>query len=455
MSLREDWSPSTWQTREILQQPEYSNNEALAAALRKVHSLPPVVHYQEVDELKNKLAQAGRGELFLLQGGDCAERFQDCTKDAISAKFKILLQMSMIVIWGSGVPVVRLARMAGQFAKPRSSPHEKLPSGESVCSFKGDNVNGFSVDQREPDPERLVQAYFHSVATLNYIRSMIAGGVADLHSAPSWQLDNILKEETRTEYGQIIDKMMEGLRFLRVIEADTSPAFRSVSLYTSHEGLLLNYEEALTELVSADKGYYNLGAHYLWIGDRTRQIEGAHVEYFRGIRNPIGVKCGPSMTESDLVELVKILNPMKEEGRLTIITRYGVGKVSELLPVHIRAVKSTGIPVVWCCDPCHGNTISTENGTKTRPLSSILGEIVESFRVHKEEGSVLGGVHLELTGENVTECIGGSDGLMEVNLCERYETFCDPRLNHTQSLDVAFLVARELAQRKQQQQQQL
>jgi len=387
---------------------------------------------------------ASEGKSFLLQGGDCAERFLDCNQEAIESKFKILLQMSLIIIWRACLPVVRVARMAGQFAKPRTSAHETLPDGTKVFSFKGDNVNGFDPNDREPNPDRLVSAYFHSAATLNYLRSMIAGGVADLHSAPLWKFSNILKEETRREYERVVSQLLEGLNFLKTINADQTDSFKSVSLFTSHEGLLLPYEEALTSKVKDN--YYNLGAHFLWIGDRTRDLNGAHIEYFRGISNPIGLKCGPTMTSEDLQKLVQILNPNKEGGRLSIITRYGVSKVKEKLPDHIRAVRSTNIPVLWVCDPCHGNGITTETGVKTRNIADITSEIEMTIKIHKAEGSILGGVHLELTGEDVTECIGGSEELQSHHLATKYETFCDPRLNYTQSLDVAFLIAALLRQ---------
>jgi 3-deoxy-7-phosphoheptulonate synthase len=397
-----------------------------------------------VNDLKRKLADASEGKCFLLQGGDCAERFMDCTQTAIENKFKILLQMSLIVIWRAGIPVIRLARMAGQFAKPRSSTYETLSDGTEVYSFKGDNVNGFDSADREPDPNRLVRAYFHSAATLNYARGMISGGVADLHAAAEWKLTNVLKEETRREYEDVVSHLLEGMNFLKAIHADETDSFKSVSLFTSHEGLLLPYEEALTTRVG-DK-HFNLGAHFLWIGDRTREINGAHVEYFKGISNPIGIKCGPTMSCEELTRLLPILNPDKEPGRLTIITRYGVSKVQELLAKHIRAVKATGIPVLWVCDPCHGNGIVTESGIKTRNIADIMSELTSAFNVHSEEGTILGGVHLELTGEDVTECIGGSEELASHQLTTKYETFCDPRLNYTQSLDVAFLIAKLLRQ---------
>jgi len=353
--------------------------------------------------------------------------------------------MSQIIIWSSGIPVLRLARMAGQFAKPRTSTYETLSDGSQVYSFKGDNVNGFDTSERTPNPERLVSAYFHSAATLNFLRSMISGGVADLHSAPEWKLDNVLSKETRQEYEQILGHLQEGLNFLQAIHADKTESFKSVSLYTSHEGLLLPYEEAVTSKVGDH--YYNLGAHFLWIGDRTREIDGAHNEYFRGIQNPIGLKCGPTMTSEDIIVLVKLLNPNKELGRLAIITRYGAKKVHDILPEHIRAVKSTNVPVVWICDPCHGNGVVTSSGVKTRNIEDMAEEIRATFDVHEKEDSILGGVHLELTGEDVTECIGGSEELESQHLSRKYETFCDPRLNYTQSLDIAFLVAKLLKER--------
>uniref|UniRef100_A0A6B2L423 Phospho-2-dehydro-3-deoxyheptonate aldolase n=1 Tax=Arcella intermedia TaxID=1963864 RepID=A0A6B2L423_9EUKA len=419
---------------------------ALERALSRVRQLPPLVHSREVDSLQSMLADACVGKAFVLQGGDCAERFLDCNQKAIENKFKILLQMSLVIIWYSGLPVIKMARMAGQFAKPRSSSHETLPDGSKVYSFKGDNVNGFDPSDRIPDPERLVSAYFHSAATLNFLRGMISGGVADLHSAGEWKLDNVLSQETRQEYEQIVGHLLDGIKFLHAINADQTDAFKSISLFTGHEGLLLPYEEALTSKI-ADK-YYNLGSHFLWIGDRTREVNGAHIEYFRGITNPIGLKCGPSMNVENLRELLPILNPNKVPGHLSIITRYGASKVRNLLPAHIRAVKQSGIPVVWICDPCHGNGIVTENGVKTRNFKDISTEISETFAVHEEEGSILGGVHLELTGEDVTECIGGSEELESEHLSRKYETFCDPRLNYTQSLDIAILISKLLKKHK-------
>jgi len=444
------WTPVSYKTYPIKQQPEYKDPIAFEVALKKVRQLPPLVHHEEVISLKSRLADAAMGKAFLIQGGDCAERFMDCSQQPIENKFKILLQMSLIVIHKARVPVIRLSRMAGQFAKPRTSNFEVV-NGQQVLSFKGDNINSFDLSGREPDPDRMVQAYFHSAATLNYVRAMIAGGVADLHHPDSWVLDHIQDDSTREEYEKLIEKITDGLDFLKVINADRTGSLRGVDLFTSHEGLLLCYEEALTKKIKDGKSserWYNLGAHFLWIGDRTREINGAHIEYFRGIANPIGVKVGPSMKVEDLVELVKVLNHDREPGRLTLITRMGHSQVEKCLPGLIQAVKRTGIPVLWVCDPCHGNTEMTSSGYKTRDIEKMLSELIKTFEVHKREGTFLGGVHLELTGDNVTECVGGSQSLGVSNLATNYETFCDPRLNYTQSLDFAFAVAGLLASRK-------
>lgn len=442
---RREWTPSSWQDYPIKQQPKYADAAALEKALAKVKALPPLVHQKEILALKQHLGDAGEGKKFIIQGGDCAERFLDCSSEPIENKFKILLQMSLIILWGSRVPVVRIARMAGQYAKPRSADFE-TKDGKQIFSFKGDNINDFDASNREPDPDRMVQAYFHSAATLNYIRAMILGGVADLHHPRSWNLGLVVQPHVRYQYELIIDRITEAVDFLGTIQADSSDTFKSVEFYTSHEGMLLSYEEALTRKIK-DK-YFNLSAHFLWIGDRTRDINGAHIEYFRGIQNPIGVKVGPSMTESDLIELVRILNSRKEPGRLTLITRYGCNKIDEMLPIHIRAVQKLDIPVTWMCDPCHGNTEVTAEGIKTRKTEKMMLELIKAFEIHKSCGSFLGGVHLELTGDNVTECTGGS-ALLEANeLSKQYETFCDPRLNYTQSLDFAFAVANQLKDRR-------
>jgi len=438
---QKEWSPVSWKEHPIQQQPEYEDQAALEQALNKVRALPPIVHEKEIGTLKENLARACEGKMFLLQGGDCAERFEDCTQETIERKFKILLQMSLIIIHGARLPVVRLARMAGQFAKPRTQPYEEV-DGVKVHSYKGDSINGFALADRKPNPQRLVDAYFHSVATANYLRAMISGGVSDLHAAAEWRLDNVISTEAREEYERVVSKILDALGFLETVEA-FSEATKSVSLFSSHEGLLLDYESALTNESKITKGkYYNNGAHFLWIGDRTRQLDGAHMEYFRGISNPIGLKVGPSMPVEDLVKAIRLLNPQGEKGRLTLITRYGINAIESKLPGHIRAAQSTGIPVLWVCDPCHGNTEITSDGIKTRDIQKVMGETIKAFRIHKANGSHLGGVHLELTGDDVTECIGGSGNFN--NLSTKYESFCDPRLNYTQSLDMAFAIAKEL-----------
>lgn len=447
-----EWSPSSWRSKPIKQVVTYDDQTAVDAALTKLSSLPPIVTPTEIIKLKSSLRDAALGKSFLLQGGDCAELFSYCSDDPIDSKIKLLLQMSLVLIWGMNKPVVRIGRMAGQFAKPRSSPTE-IVDGKEVPSFRGDILNGFDTSARKPDPERLVSAYFHSATTLNYVRGQLASGIADLHNPLDWGLGHVRDKELQTKYQQIVHSISDSLRFMRTIGADTAGQLQTVDLYTSHEGLVLEYEQSLTRRLrhpanhqsnqaSPDgKGWYNTSAHFLWVGDRTRQLDGAHVEYFRGIENPIGIKVGPSMQADELVRLLDIVNPTKEIGKVTLITRYGEGKVEAMLGAHIEAVKSSGHVVVWQCDPMHGNTRSTESGIKTRHFSSIFSELSSALKVHKQHGSFLGGVHLELTGDAVTECVGGSEGLGEEDLSLNYTTYCDPRLNEKQALELAFLVA--------------
>jgi 3-deoxy-7-phosphoheptulonate synthase len=471
-----EWSPSSWRDRPIKQAVEYDDQDAVKRSRTKLNRLPPIVTPTEIWRLRRSLAEVAEGRAFLLQGGDCAELFDYCNEDAIDSKIKLLLQMSLVLIWGGNKPVVRIARMAGQYAKPRSSPMETV-DGKQVPSFRGDILNGFATDARELDPERLVQAYFHSAATLNYLRAQISSGIADLHNPLDWGLGHVGDQELQAKYSTIVNSIRESLRFMKTIGADTSGQLQAIDLFTSHEGLLLEYEEALTRKLKHPSnrnvpathkpaptpkvssltggaltnssiqgeeettGHYNTSAHFIWVGDRTRQPDHAHIEYFRGIENPIGIKVGPSTSTSDLTELLDIVNPRKEVGKVTLITRYGEGKVEELLPIHIAAVRKTGHVVVWQCDPMHGNTRSTSSGIKTRSFASILSELSSALKIHKQCGSILGGVHLELTGDAVTECTGGSVGLQDEDLGERYETFCDPRLNEKQALELAFLVA--------------
>ena len=463
-----EWTPSSWTTKPIKQEVVYDDLAAVQKSLAKLECLPPIVTPTEVVKLRKSLRDVALGKAFLLQGGDCAELFDYCEENAIESKIKLLLQMSLVLIWGANKPVVRIARMAGQYAKPRSSPTE-MHEGKEIPSFRGDILNGFAVEERKPDPARLVTAYYHSAATLNFLRASLSSGIADLHSPLDWELGHVKDAKIRAQYSTIVDSITESLRFMRTVGADSNASgLETVDLYTSHEGLLLEYEQSLTrklkhppshpcfsparlasdkqanghqEPTIDDKGWYNTSAHFLWIGDRTRQLNGAHVEYFRGLENPIGIKVGPSMTSSELVALLDTVNPSKDIGKVTLITRYGEHKIASLLPSHIAAVKESGHVVVWQCDPMHGNTKSTPSGVKTRQFSSILSEVSSALRIHRELGSFLGGVHLELTGEAVTECVGGSEGLTEGDLSVNYTTYCDPRLNEKQALELAFLVA--------------
>ena len=381
----------------------------------------------------------------MLQGGDCAERFADCAEQPIENKLKILLQMSLVLTWGARIPVIRVGRIAGQYAKPRSRPTE-IVNGVEIHSYRGDHVNGHDPADRVPDPARMVQAYFRSSATLNYVRALLDGGFADLHRPHHWDLGFVRSNERRADYEQMLARILDSVDFMRATGVQGRDALSTVDFYSSHEGLLLAYEEAQTTKVG--DAYYNLGAHMLWIGDRTRQLGGAHVEYFSGLANPIGVKVGPSMEPDELVELLEALDAERTPGRITLITRYGADRVSELLPKHIAAVQKSGRFVTWSSDPMHGNTESTESGLKTRSVDRILKELSEVFAVHDRMGSRLGGVHFELTGDNVTECIGGPEELSEADLSTAYETFCDPRLNYAQSLELAFLLARRLHRRR-------
>jgi 3-deoxy-7-phosphoheptulonate synthase len=440
------WSISSWRGRPIQQQPQYRSPEGVERALEVVRGLPPLVARGEVDALRAHLALAARGEAFVLQGGDCAERFQDCAKEPIEAKLKILLQMSLVLTWGARLPVIRIARIAGQYAKPRSADTEVI-DGVELPSYRGDHVHRIeaTLEAREPDPARLIEAYFRSGATLNYVRALLDGGFADLHKPQHWQLQFVRSDAHRQRYEALVERILDALDFVESTGVK-SPTFETVELFSSHEGLLLPYEEAATRMVG--QAAYNLGAHMLWIGDRTRALDGAHVEYFRGIENPIGVKVGPSLAPAELVRLLEVLEPDDRPGRITLITRLGADRVEHLLPPFIEAVRATGRTVCWSCDPMHGNGSKTEAGLKTRDLTRIHGELARTFEVHDRMRSPLGGVHLELTGEDVTECVGGPQELSEADLGRSYETFCDPRLNYAQSLEVAFLLASRIENRR-------
>jgi len=466
----EPWSPSSWKSKPIAQDVSYPDQQRLSSVLSKLSTLPPLVTPSEIERLRYQLGLVQRNEAFLLHAGDCAESFDACTHENISSKIGLILSFSLILIWGARLPVVRIGRIAGQYAKPRSSSVEKIGDRE-VLSFRGDNVNGLDPDDRTPDPDRLLRAYFHSTTTLNYLRGLLTSGFASLHHPRDWSLTHVRSPSLRREFENIIDGLSDALDFSRTIGVDNSASYEQgggrgtlgeVDFYTSHEGLMLGYEEALTrefpipsstQSKASDKDtekqkvHYNTGAHFLWIGDRTRQLTGAHVEYFRGIRNPIGIKVGPSMQADELVRLLEIVNPDKESGRVTLITRYGAKKIDDHLAGHIGVVKQSGHPVVWICDPMHGNTLTSSSGLKTRNFGTIIDELTSCLRIHAACGSRLGGVSLEFTGElndegfSVTECLGGSMELSEEQLGLRYQSFCDPRLNFEQSLDVAFLIS--------------
>ncbi|KAL2270987.1 hypothetical protein VTJ83DRAFT_358 [Remersonia thermophila] len=444
-----DWAPDSWRSKPIKQCPEYPDKAALTKATATLRQLPPIVHPREIVQLRQHLRDVAQGKAFLLQGGDCAELFDYCRQDAIESKIKLLLQMSLVLLWGANKRVVRIGRLAGQYAKPRSSPHETV-DGRQVPSFRGDILNGFALDERELDPDRMVRAYHHSSATLNYVRAAISNGIADLNRPLDWGLGHVRDPELKAKYEKAVSFLKDMRNFMHTIGAENEK-FHTVDLFTSHEGLLLEYEEALTRLLDDPrsppahprKEWYNTSAHFLWIGDRTRQLDHAHVEYFRGIANPLGVKIGPTTPPGDLLGLLRTLNPAREPGKVTLITRYGADKVASLLPAHIRAVEDSEYAhtVVWQCDPMHGNTKSVGSGIKTRQFSDIFSELQQTLRIHKEQGSYLGGVHLELTGDAVTECLGGSEGLAEDDLSTNYTSFCDPRLNEKQALELAFLIA--------------
>jgi 3-deoxy-7-phosphoheptulonate synthase len=417
--------------------------------LGRLAQAPPVVWVGEIHRLKQQLAQVAAGRAFLLQGGDCAERFADCNTSAILNKLKILLQMSLVLTYGARLPIVRVGRIAGQFAKPRSKATE-VQGGVELTAYRGDNVNQLDADPllRRPDPARLEQGYYCSVATLNFIRALVDGGFASLRAPEHWQLDFVAADRTYGGYQDIADRICDAIDYLESLGSGSS-SMRTVEFYSSHEGLLLPYESAMTRPAEALGGgagkHYNLGAHFLWIGERTRALDGAHVEYFRGIQNPIGVKVGPGIAPDELLRLCDVLDPDREPGRLTLITRCGVEKIERALPPLIRAVQDSGRRLVWSCDPMHGNTTTVEGGLKTRDFQHIVRELELAFEIHRGLGSQLGGVHFELTGENVTECIGGAEGLGSADLSRSYQTGCDPRLNYAQSMEVALCIAKMLA----------
>ncbi len=446
------WTPDSWRSRPVAQSPTYPDFAALAAAERQLAGYPPLVFAGEARKLKRALAKAAAGEAFLLQGGDCAESFGEHSADNIRDFFRVFLQMAVVLTFAAASPVVKVGRVAGQFAKPRSSDTETV-DGMTLPAYRGDIVNDieFTAEARTPDPRRQLDAYRQSAATLNLLRAFATGGYANLENAHRWMLGFVNNSPLSERYQGLADRITETLGFMRAIGLDPEahPELRATDFYTSHEALLLGYEQAMTRLDSTSGEYYATSGHMLWIGDRTRQASGAHVEYARGIRNPIGLKCGPTLQPDELLRLIDALDPAQEAGRLTLICRFGADKVETCLPPLIRAVKREGLGVLWVCDPMHGNTIRTASGYKTRPTERIAAEIRSSFAIHRGEGARLGGVHLEMTGQNVTECTGGARALQESDLRNRYHTYCDPRLNAEQSIEIAFLIAGLLKEERQ------
>jgi 3-deoxy-7-phosphoheptulonate synthase len=438
------WSPQSWRSKPIRQVPTYPDAAVLAQVEAKLKTHPPLVFAGEARNLMAGLAQVAEGKAFLLQGGDCAESFAEFHPDNIRDMFRLLLQMAVVLTFAAGVPVVKVGRIAGQFAKPRSDDFETR-DGVTLPSYRGDNINGgeFTAEARAPDPRRLLEATAQSAATLNLLRAFASGGYADLHNVHRWMLGFIAGSPAGEQYKGLASRISETLEFMQAcgITPESVPQLRTTDFYTSHEGLLLNYEQAMTRVDSTSGDWYDTSAHMLWIGDRTRQLDGAHVEFMRGIKNPIGLKCGPSLAEDELLKLIAALNPENKPGRLTLIARFGSDKVADKLPPLVRAVKREGQSVVWSCDPMHGNTIKLQSGFKTRPVDRILEEVRTFFAVHRAEGTHAGGVHFELTGQDVTECLGGAQAIKEIDLHDRYQTACDPRLNASQSLELAFLMA--------------
>ena len=441
------WQTDSWRQYKAKHIPKYPDMDHLADVEKTLKDFPPLVFAGEVRSLKKSLADVAEGRGFLLQGGDCAESFSEFHADNIRDTFRVILQMAVILTSGANLPVVKVGRMAGQFAKPRSSATETI-DGVELPSYTGDIINGIQFDEtkRQPDPERLLKAYSQAASTLNLLRAFADGGYADLRHVNSWNMGFVKSGPQGERYRYLAHQIQESLNFMEAlgITSSNTPQLRRVSYYTSHEALLLPYEEALTRVDSTSGDVYNTSAHFVWIGDRTRFKDSAHVEFCRGIQNPIGIKCGSTLDPDDLIQLLDILNPKDEAGRITLITRFGHNKVKDYLPQLIRKVQEEGRSVVWSCDPMHGNTIKSSDGVKTRRFDQILAEVKKNIQIHKAEGSYAGGIHLEMTGQNVTECTGGLDDISEADLSDRYHTHCDPRLNANQAIELAFLLADEL-----------
>ncbi|GGZ72668.1 phospho-2-dehydro-3-deoxyheptonate aldolase [Lysobacter xinjiangensis] len=447
VSLPQQWSAQSWRARTAVQMPKYPDSAELEAALAELRRLPPLVTSWEILSLKQQLAEAQDGRRFLLQGGDCAESFDECSSDVISNRLKVLLQMSLVLVHGMRKPVVRVGRFAGQYAKPRSADMETI-DGVSLPSYRGDIVNGpeFTAAARRPDPRRMVKAHARSAMTMNFVRALIDGGFADLHHPEYWDLGWVGHSPLADEYRRMVAAIGDAVRFMETLSGEEVHNLNRVDFYTSHEALLLPYEESLTRQVPRNWGWFDLSTHFPWIGMRTAQLDGAHVEFLRGIRNPIAVKIGPSVTPDQLLRLIDVLNPGDEAGRLTFIHRMGAAQIATKLPPLLDAMRRDGRRVLWVCDPMHGNTESTANGYKTRRFANIASEVEQAFELHAAAGTRLGGVHLELTGEDVTECLGGARELTELDLERAYRSCVDPRLNYEQALEVAMLIVRKQTQ---------
>jgi 3-deoxy-7-phosphoheptulonate synthase len=445
--MTKNWTPDSWRACEARQLPSYPDAEALRAVETELRSYPPLVFAGEARDLTTRLADAASGKAFLLQGGDCAESFAEFHPNTIRDTFRVLLQMAVVMTFASKMPIVKVGRMAGQFAKPRSGDFEQI-DGVSLPSYRGDNVNDieFTAEARMPNPQRMIRGYMQSASTLNLLRAFASGGYANLHQVHKWNLDFAARSPWAEQYAQLADRIGEALDFMEAIglSPETVPQLKGTSFFTSHEALLLGYEEAMTRQDSLTGDWYDTSAHMLWIGDRTRFAGSAHVEFLRGVGNPLGLKCGPSLEPDDLIRLLDTLNPANQPGRITLITRFGHDKVEAHLPRLIRAVKREGRHVLWSCDPMHGNTIKAAGGLKTRPFDRILTEVTGFFAVHRSENTHAGGIHLEMTGQDVTECTGGAIAISDEGLGARYQTQCDPRLNASQSLEMAFLIAEAL-----------
>jgi 3-deoxy-7-phosphoheptulonate synthase len=442
-----NWKINSWRKYPVKHIPEYPDKKELDQVLDKIRTFPPLVFAGETRHLKQQLAEVVDGKAFLLQGGDCAESFAEFHPDNIRDTFKLMLQMSLVLTYSASLPVVKLGRIAGQFSKPRSAPTE-TKDGVELPSYLGDNINGieFSEKARVPDPKRLFKAYSQSAATLNLIRAFSHGGFADLKKVHTWNLGFIKKSPEAKRFKELEDQIANALAFMDacVINSDFNRRLKTVNFWTSHEALLLPFEESMTRTDSTTGENHDTSAHFVWIGDRTRQLDGGHVEFCRGIENPIGIKCGPTLKADDLINLCNKINPKNEKGKITLISRFGANNVSKHLPKLIRAIKKEGLNVIWSCDPCHGNTIKATTGFKTRPFNSVLSEVKNVFACHQSEGSYVGGLHIELTGQNVTECTGGAQKISDKDLSSRYHTHCDPRLNANQALELAFLISDEI-----------